>query len=73
MPSREDAWNLLCEYTNSESLRNHRLAGEACVRADARSRDEGGSGLGRAVRSSATLVTASNASRITAARPGNRA
>jgi putative nucleotidyltransferase with HDIG domain len=36
MPSREDAWNLLCEYTNSESLRKHMLAVEACVRAYAR-------------------------------------
>jgi len=36
MPSREDAWNLLCEYTQSESLRKHALAVEACVRAYAR-------------------------------------
>jgi putative nucleotidyltransferase with HDIG domain len=36
MPSREDAWNLLCEYTQSESLRKHMLAVEACVRAYAR-------------------------------------
>ncbi len=36
MPSREDAWNLLCEYTASESLRKHMLAVEACVRAYAR-------------------------------------
>lgn len=33
MPSREDAWNLLCEYTQGESLRKHALAVEACVRA----------------------------------------
>ena len=33
MPNRNDAWNLLCEYTQSESLRKHALAVEACVRA----------------------------------------
>jgi putative nucleotidyltransferase with HDIG domain len=36
MPSREDAWKLLCEYTPSESLRKHMLAVETCVRAYAR-------------------------------------
>ncbi|MGH9795765.1 MAG: HD domain-containing protein [Candidatus Acidiferrales bacterium] len=36
MPNREDAWQLLCEYTQSESLRKHALAVEACVRAYAR-------------------------------------
>src|SRR5215467_4933122 len=43
MPTREDAWNLLCEYTQSESLRKHMLAVETCVRAYARknSADEG--------------------------------
>lgn len=36
MPSRDDAWTLLCEFTLSESLRKHMLAVEACVRAYAR-------------------------------------
>jgi putative nucleotidyltransferase with HDIG domain len=36
MPTRDDAWKLLCEYTPSESLRKHMLAVEACVRAYAR-------------------------------------
>jgi putative nucleotidyltransferase with HDIG domain len=36
MPTRDDAWTLLCEYTQNESLRKHALAAEACVRAYAR-------------------------------------
>jgi putative nucleotidyltransferase with HDIG domain len=36
MPTREEAWQLLCEYTQSESLRKHMLAVETCVRAYAR-------------------------------------
>jgi len=34
--TREDAWKLVCEYTQSESLRKHMLAVETCVRAYAR-------------------------------------
>jgi putative nucleotidyltransferase with HDIG domain len=36
MRTREDAWNLLCKYTESENLRKHALAVEGCVRAYAR-------------------------------------
>ena len=36
MPTREEAWTLLCEWTKSENLRKHALAVEACVRAYAR-------------------------------------
>jgi putative nucleotidyltransferase with HDIG domain len=36
VPTREDAWQLVCEYTQSESLRKHMLAVETCVRAYAR-------------------------------------
>lgn len=36
MPTREDAWKLVCEFTHSESLRKHMLAVETCVRAYAR-------------------------------------
>jgi putative nucleotidyltransferase with HDIG domain len=34
--TRDDAWSLLTEYTQSESLRKHALSVEACVRAYAR-------------------------------------
>jgi putative nucleotidyltransferase with HDIG domain len=40
LPSREDAWNLLCEYTQSESLRNHARSVEHIMRAYARKRGE---------------------------------
>ena len=33
---RQQAWELLCEYTKSDSLRRHALAVEACVTAYAR-------------------------------------
>ncbi len=33
MPTRDEAWQLVCEYTQSESLRKHMLAVEICVRA----------------------------------------
>jgi putative nucleotidyltransferase with HDIG domain len=36
MPTRDEAWALLCEYTGNENLRKHALAVEACVRAYAR-------------------------------------
>jgi putative nucleotidyltransferase with HDIG domain len=36
MPTRDQAWQLLCEYTQSDSLRKHALAVEACTRAYAR-------------------------------------
>lgn len=35
-PTREDAWQLFCEWTESDSLRKHALAVEASMRAYAR-------------------------------------
>lgn len=32
IPTREQAWNLLCQYTESDSLRKHALAVEAAMR-----------------------------------------
>src|SRR5262245_59593582 len=40
MPTREEAWPLLCEYTKGDSLRKHALAAEAAMRAYARPRSE---------------------------------
>jgi putative nucleotidyltransferase with HDIG domain len=36
MPTREEAWELLCEYTKSDSLRKHALAVEKVMRNYAR-------------------------------------
>ena len=36
LPSRDEAWSLLCEYTQSASLRNHARAVEQVMRAYAR-------------------------------------
>ena len=41
MLSRESAWCLLTEFTQSESLRKHALAVEACMRAGARKYGDG--------------------------------
>ncbi|HEX3876199.1 MAG TPA: HDIG domain-containing protein [Bryobacteraceae bacterium] len=40
MLTREQAWELLCEFTKSEGLRKHALAVETCVAAYARKRGE---------------------------------
>jgi putative nucleotidyltransferase with HDIG domain len=40
MPTRDEAWELVCEWTESDSLRKHMLAVEAAVRAYARRLDE---------------------------------
>lgn len=40
LPSRDEAWKLLCEYTRSDSLRNHARAVEQVMRAYARKQGE---------------------------------
>ena len=40
LPSRDDAWDLLCEYTKSESLRKHARAVEHVMRTFAKSQGE---------------------------------
>lgn len=40
MKSRDEAWQLLCEFTQSEGLRKHGLAVEAAMRAYARKHGE---------------------------------
>ncbi len=40
MLTREQAWELLCEFTKSDGLRKHALAVETCVAAYARKRGE---------------------------------
>jgi putative nucleotidyltransferase with HDIG domain len=40
MLSREEAWNIVCEFTKSEGLRKHALAVETCVAAYARKNGE---------------------------------
>ncbi|HEX5483604.1 MAG TPA: HD domain-containing protein [Terriglobia bacterium] len=43
---RQAAWDLLCEYTKSDSLRKHAMAVEACMRAYARKFGEDEEGWG---------------------------
>src|ERR671933_674339 len=41
-PTRDEAWDLFCEWTQSDALRKHVLAVEAAMRAYARERGEPG-------------------------------
>ena len=60
LQSRESAWSLLTEYTQSESLRKHARAVEACMRAYAQkfARDNGLSGSEAAALEQKYSVTA---------------
>ena len=49
MTNRESAWCLLTEFTQSESLRKHALAVEACMRACSRKYGDGSAGFITAV------------------------
>jgi putative nucleotidyltransferase with HDIG domain len=46
MPTRDDAWDLLCEYTKGDSLRKHALAVEAVMKAYAHRLGENEEGWG---------------------------
>jgi predicted hydrolase (HD superfamily) len=39
-PTREDAWNMVCEWISTDSLRKHVLGVEAAMRAYARAGGE---------------------------------
>ena len=55
-PTREAAWQLLTEFTQSESLRKHAMAVEACMRACATKFGGGSAGGGSAEGGSAEAV-----------------
>ncbi|MBV9404170.1 MAG: HAD family hydrolase, partial [Acidobacteriaceae bacterium] len=38
--TRDEAWNIVCEFVKSEALRRHMLAVEACLTAYARKFEE---------------------------------
>ena len=46
MISRDQAWSIVCEFVQSESLRRHMLAVETCVTAYARKFGEDAEKLG---------------------------
>jgi predicted hydrolase (HD superfamily) len=46
IPTREEAWKLVTEYTTSDSLRRHMLAVEAAMRAYAKRFSEDADGWG---------------------------
>ena len=72
MPTREDAWTLLCEWTQSENLRRHGLAVEAAVAWYGEHRfGVGGADLERWRRPGSSTTSTTSASR-TATRRGRR-